>query len=115
MAVVTSSFPLNFHTKVIEIKHGHNFELYRDDGLGIVKATPRQTENIKKDLCKIFAHQGLKMTINANKKAVNFLDVTLNLNDHSYRPYTKPNSRTLCAQRIEPSSTNYWQYTTIDK
>ena len=29
-------------------KHGKNFGLYRDDGLGVVKATPRVIEMIKK-------------------------------------------------------------------
>ena len=58
-----------------------DFGLYRDDGLGISKASPRQTELIKKDLCSIFSNYGLKITIEANKKTVNFLDVTLNVHD----------------------------------
>ena len=61
------------------MKHGNKFGLYRDDGLGIIKATPRQIELIKKDLCALFNNHGLKITIEANKKIVNFLDVTLNL------------------------------------
>ncbi|KAL5014501.1 hypothetical protein ScPMuIL_008771, partial [Solemya velum] len=35
---------------------------------------------------------GLKITIEANKKIVNFLDVTLNLNNGKYSPYNKPNN-----------------------
>ena len=73
-------------------KHGKNFGLYRDDGLGVVKATPREIEMIKKDLCSIFNHHGLKITIEANKKAVDFLDVTLNLSTAKYQPYNKPNN-----------------------
>ncbi|KAJ8018631.1 hypothetical protein HOLleu_43286 [Holothuria leucospilota] len=45
-------------------------------GLAVCKATPRQTENIKKEICKIFANNNLKIEIDANKKIVNFLDVT---------------------------------------
>ena len=45
-----------------------DFGLYRDDGLGISKASPRQTELIKKDLCGIFRNCGLKITIEAKKK-----------------------------------------------
>jgi len=45
-----------------------DFGLYRDDGLGISKASPQQTELIKKDLCGIFSNYGLKITIEANKK-----------------------------------------------
>ena len=65
----------------IQEKFGNtcNFGLYRDDGLGVTKASPRQTEIIKKELCDIFGKFGLKITIEANKKIVNFLDVTLNL------------------------------------
>ena len=44
------------------------FGLYRDDGLGISNASPRQTDLIKKDLCDIFRSYGLKITIEANKK-----------------------------------------------
>jgi hypothetical protein len=32
------------YTLIITMKHGNKFGLYRDDGLGIIKATPRQIE-----------------------------------------------------------------------
>ena len=67
-----------------------NFGLYRDDGLGVIKASPRQAELIKKELCTILAKYGLKITIEANKKVVNFLHVTLNLAGGKYLPYNKP-------------------------
>ena len=67
-----------------------NFGLYRDDGLGVTRASPRHTEMIKKELCNIFGKFGLKITIEANKQIVNFLDVTLNLTNGKYMPYTKP-------------------------
>ena len=38
----------------ITTKHGNNFGLYRDDGLGISNKSPREVEIIKKDLCAIF-------------------------------------------------------------
>lgn len=79
----------------IETKHGKGFGLYRDDGLGITKATPRQAERIKKDLCAIFKEHGLKITIEANKKTADYLDVTLNLNNGKHGPYTKPNNTPL--------------------
>ena len=34
----------------IRKRHNNNFGLYRDDGLGIINTTARQTENIKIDL-----------------------------------------------------------------
>ena len=61
---------------LLQTKHGSSFGLYRDDGLGIVKGTPRQIENMKKDICKTFQENNLRITIEANKKVVNFLDVT---------------------------------------
>ena len=85
---LVGSFILHQITK----KYGKHFGLYRDDGLGIVSSTPRQVELIKKDLCAIFKQYGLKITIEANRKIVNFLDVTLNLSEEKYMPYTKPNN-----------------------
>jgi hypothetical protein len=76
-------------------KHGKNFGLYRDDGLGVSDAKPREIENIKKDLCSIFSKHGLKITIESNKKIVNFLDVTLNLKNGKHVPYNKPNNTPL--------------------
>ena len=63
--------------------------MYRDDGLGVTKASPRQAELIKKELCGIFAQYGLETTIEASKKVANFLDVTLNLANGKYLPYNK--------------------------
>ena len=37
----------------IKEKYGKNFGLYRDDGLGISNASPRQVEMIKKDLQQV--------------------------------------------------------------
>ena len=70
----------------------YNFGLHRDDGLGITIASPRQSEKIKKNLCDIFGKHGLKITIEANKKIVNFLDVSLNLSTGTHMPFNKPNN-----------------------
>ena len=70
----------------------NNFGLYRDDGLAVFrKVNGQQSERIKKDLQKIFKENYLNIEISCNKKIVNYLDVTMNLNDGSYRPYQKPN------------------------
>ena len=65
--------------------------LYRDDSLSVTNSRPRQTELIKKKLCKIFKDNGFNITIEANVKSVNFLDVNLNLETNTYKPYMKPN------------------------
>eukprot|EP00117_Sycon_ciliatum_P035757 scpid105136/ scgid0243/ len=43
----------------------------------------------------MFNSLGLKITIQANLKSVDFLDITLDLRTGKYRPYRKPNDRPL--------------------
>ena len=71
-------------------EYGNDIGLYRDDGLAAFNKTPRETENIKKHICKVFSDHNLKLTIEANKKCVNYLDITLDLRSASYKPYMKP-------------------------
>ena len=66
--------------------------LYRDDGLAVSDKTPRLTEKLAQQISSIFKTHKLKITITANQKVTNFLDVTLDLNQKSYRPYQKPNN-----------------------
>jgi len=73
--------------------------LYRDDGLAVCKATPKQIEKTKQEVCEIFKSNGLKITIEANKKTINFLDVTLDLTSGSYKPFMKPNNKILYVHR----------------
>ena len=73
--------------------------LYRDDGLAAFRTTVRKIEQIKKSICKVFSSNHLQITIEANKKVVNFLDVTLDLNKQSYAPYIKPNNKPLYVHR----------------
>ena len=73
----------------------NNIELYRDDGLAVFKNTSGpQSEKIKITFQRMFKNKSLDIIINCNMKIVNYLDVTLNLNDGSYRPYKKPNEET---------------------
>ena len=73
-------------TKIPEIDIG----LYRDDGLAVINQTPQKIEKIKKEICKIFAQNNLRITIEANKKIVNFLEVTLDLTTGRFKPFSKP-------------------------
>ena len=74
---------------------GINVGLYRDDGLAVCKKSPRQTEQLKKEICRIFANNKLKVTIEANMKTIDFLDITMNLTTSEYKPYMKPNNSPL--------------------
>jgi len=70
-----------------------NIGLYRDDGLALIKGTSgRLADRMRKDLCAQFLEFGLKITAEVNHQVVNFLDITFNLREESYRPYRKPNN-----------------------
>ena len=47
-------------------------------------------ERTKKDLCSIFGEHGFQITIDANIKSTDYLDITLDLNTGGYCPYMKP-------------------------
>jgi hypothetical protein len=66
-----------------------NNTIYRDGGLGVTCSAPRQVEAIKKKICSIFAEFNLKITAEANLKTVDFLDVILDLENESFRPFIK--------------------------
>ena len=70
-------------------EYGQSIGLYRDNGLAAFNKTPQQIEKIKKEMCKIFRDHGLKITIEANKTIVNFLDITLALQSGKHYPFTK--------------------------
>ena len=78
----------------IALRYGKNqVGLYRDDGLAAFRnISGSRAERIKKDITKVFHDLGLKITIEANLKIVNFLDVTLDLIKGIYYPYRKPNN-----------------------
>lgn len=72
----------------------NNIGLYRDDGLAVFRnVSGPQSERIKKKLQKLFKNNGLEIVIECNKKIVDYLDITLNLNDGTYKPYSKPDSK----------------------
>ena len=66
--------------------------LYRDDDLAVCKATPKDIEKVKQEVSHAFGSNGLEITIDANKKIVNYLDVTFDLTNGSYKPRMKPNN-----------------------
>ena len=68
-------------------------KLVCDDGLAICKATPKGIEKNKQEVFQVLKSNGLKITIEANKKVVNFLDVILSLTNGCYNPFMKPNNK----------------------
>ena len=70
--------------------------LYRDDGLVLLRNTSKQkTDRIRKDITEIFQNAGFKIEIKTSLHIVDFLDVTFNLLDGTYKPYKKPNDQLL--------------------
>lgn len=87
---------------------GINIGLYRDDGLAVINQTPQKVKRIKKQICTIFAQNNLRFTIEANKKIINFLDVTLDLITGRFGPYSKAATTHLYVH----SKSNHPSYTT---
>ena len=82
---ILSTIPAKYNKKDIG--------LYRDDGLAVLKnKSGPQCERIKKDFQKLFKKHDLDIIIQCNMKTVDYLDVTLDLNTGTYRPYHKPNN-----------------------
>ena len=78
----------------LSLKYNKNkIGLYHDDGLAIFKNISGPiSEKIKKNIQKLFKENQLNIVIECNTKMVNYLDVTLNLEKSTYRPYKKENN-----------------------
>ena len=50
----------------------------------------------RKTIINIFKDIGLSIDIQTNLKEVDFIDLTLNLQNDTYHPYKKPNDKLLC-------------------
>ena len=72
----------------------NNIGLYRDDGLAIFNdISAAKSERVKKDIQKLFEENELDIAIQCNVKTVNYLDVSLNLENSIYCPYQKENNQ----------------------
>ena len=80
--------------KISEKYDKNDIGLYRDDGLAVFKnISGPESERIKKNFQSLFKKYGLEIIIECNKKVVDFLDVTFNLKDGTYKPYQKPDNK----------------------
>ena len=74
-----------------------NFVQYGDDGLALLRyLNGKETDKVRKNIIRVFKDIGFSLEIKTNLKEVDFLDVSLNLRNGTYRPYKKPNDRLLC-------------------
>lgn len=66
--------------------------LYRDDALLLLEnPTPRRINNYKKNIHKFIDSFGLKIVIDKEHSVLNYLDVTSNLFEGTYKPSHKLN------------------------
>ena len=73
-----------------------DFGLYRDDGLGSYEKMPgHKLSTLEKDIHKLFKSINLKIVLKLNQTQVDFLDVTMNIENKKFWPYRKPNSEIL--------------------
>ena len=76
---------LCFLAKVINKKY---CGLYRDGRLLILRnVNGQKIDQMRKNIIKIFKDIGFAIDIETNLKIVDFLDITFNLNNGTYRPY----------------------------
>ena len=68
-------------------------EFYRDDGIIYIPDSNRpKTSSIQKKIIRAIKLLGLRIQIASNLKIVDFLDVTLNLNNVTFKPFSKNDS-----------------------
>ena len=79
-------------TDSIELITKENIGLHRDNGLLLLQnINSQQTNRLQKKIIKKLQSIGFKIEIVTNLQEVDFLDVTFNLINNTYRPYKKPN------------------------
>ena len=67
--------------------------LYRDDGITFIPdSNGPKTSNIQKKIIRVFKLIGLRIQIASNLKIIDFLDVTLNLNNGTFKLFSKNDS-----------------------
>ena len=88
-------------SKLENITSKDDIRLYRDDGLILLRELDRQqTENIRKNIMKVFKTIRFQTEIKTNLHDVNFLDMTFNLRSDKYCSCKKPNGKLLCVHTL---------------
>ena len=101
---LVGSFILNKLTSTVSKS---DIGLHRDDGLAIFyNVSKPEIERKKKAIVKVFKECGLTITIKCNLKTVDFLDVTFDLGNNTYKPFRKENNKPIYINKhsIHPPS-----------
>ena len=92
-ARISELIGLLMFSKLVHLFQDNSVGLYWDDGLGVLRNFPGpETKRLAKDVLKIFKDCGLSITSKTNLKIIEFLDVTFDLQNNSYKPYSKPDN-----------------------
>ena len=84
--------------------------LYLDDGLADLRnMSTTQTNQLAKSLTREFKNFGLNITTEICRIVINFLDVTFNLTNNLYRPYSKPYNTAIYVNKKSNHSSNIIQ------
>ena len=76
---------LYIQSKLEKILPKSNFGLYQDNWLGLLRNLNRQqTGKVRKNIIRVFKDIGFSLEIETNLKEVDFLDVSLNLQNGTY-------------------------------
>ena len=79
--------------KIVEKYNKNAIGWYRDDGLAVFEnICGPESECIKKNFQSLFRTEGPEIITGCNKK-VDYLDVTFNCKDGTYKPYQTPNNK----------------------
>ena len=79
----------------------YDIGLYPDDGLATLNTrSGRLNGKARKDVVHIFNDFGLNITVLTNQLQTNFLDLTLDPSNNTYKPYRKPNDTPLYINRL---------------
>ena len=74
----------------------NSIDLFRNDGLALFKnIIIHSADKVRKEFHKLFKNNGSSLEIKCNLEIENYLDITLDLNNGTYKRYCKPNNETL--------------------
>ena len=81
--------------KIKSTLNSTNIGFYRDDGLAVFENhNGHSNDQFRKKIIQTFKDHNLKITILCNLKKVDFLDLSFDLNNNTYKPFNKPNNPT---------------------
>ena len=87
---------LYIQSKLEKILPKSNFGLYQDDRLALLRnLNGQKTDKVRKNIIGVLKDIGFSLEIETNLKEEDFLDVSLNLRNGTYRPDKKSNDRLL--------------------